>query len=131
MAAATAIAVRQPAIGFLSSCYSAAPELRISSASVVVGRRMPSSQILSSVFCDQGHLQYYNSNSAASELMVKTRISGKQEKATKDKSPKKLKKKQLKLLKGLSKDLSTFYQMGFGLGSEGLVDQIKGNMITV
>lgn len=128
MAAATAIAVRQPAIGFLSSCYSAAPELRISSASVVVGRR---SQILSSVFCDQGHLQYYNSNSAASELMVKTRISGKQEKATKDKSPKKLKKKQLKLLKGLSKDLSTFSQMGFGLDSEGLVDQIKGNMITV
>jgi hypothetical protein len=57
--------------------------------------------------------------------------SGKQEKAAKDRSPKKMKKKQMKLLKGLTRDLSTFSQMGFGPESDGaLVDQVKGNMIS-
>ncbi|KAI3466712.1 hypothetical protein Pfo_023375 [Paulownia fortunei] len=136
---ATAVVSRQP-LRFSSSCYSAAApssskELRTFSASVMMGRRRPATEILSSGFCDQGHLQYYNSNfgpsssSAAAGIMAI--ISGKQDKTTKDKASKKMKKKQLKLLKGLSRDLSTFSQMGFGLDSDGaLLDQVRGSMIS-
>lgn len=130
---ATTMALRQP-FGCSSSSYSVSPasyskELRTSYGSISMGRRRPATEILSSGFCDQGHLQYYNSNFGG----MMTVMSGKQEKSTKDNSPKKMKKKkQLKLLKGLSRDLSTLSQMGFGLDSDGpLLDQVKGNMISV
>lgn len=132
-----AVVLKQP-LRISSSCYSASPskELRTFSESVMVGRRRPRPGILSSGFCDQGHLQYYNSNSGPSSsrgMTMMTVMSGKQDKTTTEKAPKKMKKKkQLKLLKGLSRDLSTFSQMGFGLDSDvALLDQVKGNMISV
>ncbi|KAL3615112.1 hypothetical protein CASFOL_040773 [Castilleja foliolosa] len=131
---ATGVVLRQP-LRFSSSSYAAtaaAPfsaELKTSSVSIDVRRRRPG--ILTSGFCDQGHVKYYNSNFAPSSSM----ISGKKEKEIKarddDKASKKMKKKQLKLLKGLSRDLSTFSQIGFGLDSDGaLLDQVQGNMIS-
>lgn len=114
---------------------SASKELRDSSGLIRLRRRRPNSGVLSSGFCDRGHLQYYKSSSAAAAEEVAVsgrRMSVKEVKSGKEeKSVKKMKKKQLKLLKGLSKDLSTFSQMGFGLDNHGaLLDQIKGNMIT-
>ncbi|KAK6154751.1 hypothetical protein DH2020_008999 [Rehmannia glutinosa] len=139
---ATGVVLRQP-LRFSSSSYSgstgvpsSSKELRTSSGSIFVGRRRRACGMISSVFCDQGHVKYYSSNFGVSsatgaETGMMTTISGKKEKTTKDKSPKKMKKKQLKLLKGLSRDLSTFSQIGFGLDTEGaLVDQVKGNMIS-
>lgn len=120
-------------------------ESNISSGLVRFRRRRDQNGILSSGFCDQGHLQYYKSSfgssataaaaeAAAADGKRMSVVSGKGVKSEKEKekSLKKTKKKQLKLLKGLTKDLSTFSQMGFGLDSDGkLVDQIKGNMISV
>lgn len=72
-------------------------------------------------FSDTGHLEYYNYNNKSSEIIR----CGKKENI-KEKETKKIKNK-LKLLKGLSKDLSTFSNMGFGFNS----DEVKGNtMIT-
>ncbi|KAF8409436.1 hypothetical protein HHK36_005512 [Tetracentron sinense] len=40
-------------------------------------------------------------------------------------------KKRLKLIKGLSRDLSMFYGMGFGMETEdGLIGEVKGKMIS-
>lgn len=138
------MALQQP-IRFSSAAAapSSSNELRDSSGLIRLRRRRPTSGVLSSGFCDRGHLQYYKSSSGCSaaaaeeEEAVSGRrmsvISGKEVKSGKEeKSVKKMKKKQLKLLKGLSRDLSTFSQMGFGLDSDGaLLDQIKGNIITV
>ncbi|KAH6763917.1 hypothetical protein C2S52_012795 [Perilla frutescens var. hirtella] len=138
---ATAMALRQP-LNFPTATYAAvasssSKELRNSSGFVRLGRRRPKNGILASGFCDQGHVQYYKSSIESSAATAAeggrrmTVMSGKEVKSGKEKSPKKMKKKQLKLLKGLSRDLSTFSQMGFGLDSDGaLLDQVKGNMIT-
>lgn len=66
-------------------------------------------------FCDDGHVQYYH---------VGPRCGCKKEKEI---------KKKLKLLKGLSKDLSASSQMGVGpLDSQkGLVAQFQGKLISV
>lgn len=115
-------------------------ESKISSGLVRFRRRRDQNGVLSTGFCDQGHLQYYKSSFGSSAAAVEEAaagkrmsvVSGKGVKSEKEKSLKKTKKKQLKLLKGLTKDLSTFSQMGFGLDSDGkLLDQIKGNMISV
>ncbi|GFP79743.1 hypothetical protein PHJA_000117900 [Phtheirospermum japonicum] len=136
---ATGVVLRQP-LRFPSSSYAAAApsssELKTSTASIVFRRRRPApSGILSSGFCDQGHVKYYNSNFApsSSTAAMMSAIGGKKEKARDDKASKKMKmkKKQLKLLKGLSRDLSNFSQIGFGLDSDGaLLDQVKVNMIS-
>ncbi|CAI9756650.1 unnamed protein product [Fraxinus pennsylvanica] len=68
-------------------------------------------------FSDTGHLEYYNYNNKSSGIIR----CGKRE-TIKEKETKKIKNK-LKLLKGLSKDLSTFSNMGFGFNS----DEVKGN----
>ncbi|XP_051134941.1 diacylglycerol O-acyltransferase 3 [Andrographis paniculata] len=133
MDSAAAKVLGQP-LPFSSTCYyAAAPS---SKSAVAVSRRAPSIGILSSGFCDQSHMQYYNSKNGRSSLSppaaadtaaAAAAMSGKE--ATKDnKAPKKMmkKKKQLKLLKELSRDLSTFSQIGFGLDSNGvLVDQVE------
>ncbi|CAI9772921.1 unnamed protein product [Fraxinus pennsylvanica] len=71
-------------------------------------------------FSDTGHLEYYNYNNKTSGIIW----CGKKENI-KERETKKIKNK-LKLLKGLSKDLSTFSNMGFGFNS----DEVKGNTIT-
>ncbi|KAL2548594.1 hypothetical protein Fot_10124 [Forsythia ovata] len=71
-------------------------------------------------FSDTGHLEYYNYNNKSSAIIR----CGKKENI-KEKETKKIKNK-LKLLKGLSKDLSMFSTMGFRLNS----DEVKGNTIT-
>ncbi|CAI9754130.1 unnamed protein product [Fraxinus pennsylvanica] len=63
-------------------------------------------------FSDTGHLEYYNYNNKSSGIIR----CGKRENI-KEKETKKIK------LKGLSKDLSTFSNMGFGFNS----DEGKGN----
>lgn len=69
-------------------------------------------------FSDKSHLQYYSSP----KMAVKEK-----EVASKKKEV----KKKLKLLKGLSKNLSTFSDMGFGLNpDDGLDHQVKGQMIS-
>ncbi|XP_068663529.1 diacylglycerol O-acyltransferase 3 [Aristolochia californica] len=71
----------------------------------------------SSAFADEDHLRYYGSPICG----------GKKEK--KDKESKSIKKK-LKLLKGLSKDLSAFSGIGFGLEENaGMVGEVKGKLI--
>ncbi|BFG14776.1 hypothetical protein CerSpe_010500 [Prunus speciosa] len=69
---------------------------------------------LNSGFCDDGHVQYYH---------VGPRCGCMKEKEI---------KKKLKLLKGLSKDLSASSQMGFGPldSQEGLVAQFQGKLIS-
>ncbi|CAH1439579.1 unnamed protein product [Lactuca virosa] len=69
-------------------------------------------------FSDKSHLQYYKGPMMA----VKEKDIA---------SKKKDMKKKLKLLKGLSKNLSTFSDMGFGLNpDDGLDHQVKGQMIS-
>lgn len=103
------------------------------SASVCMNRRRKVGEV---VMADQSHLQYYgvNSNSNLSRNRVVC-VAKSSERMVESKGLKKLKKKkkeQLKLLKGLSRDLSTFSQIGFGLDTSGdLADQVQGNMISV
>lgn len=132
------MALRQPLnLSVTSYAAAASSELSYDSGPIRMGRRRPKVGNLSAGFYDQGHVQYYKSvfdSSAATSSAGRrmTVMSGKEVKSVKEKSLKKTKKQQLKLLKGLSRDLSTFSQMGFGLDSDGtLLDQIKGNMITV
>ncbi|KAF8399620.1 hypothetical protein HHK36_015489 [Tetracentron sinense] len=67
-------------------------------------------------FSDDGYLQYY----------VTPRSGGKKKKGLKMVTV----KKRLKLIKGLSRDLSMFYGMGFGVETEdGLIGEVKGKMI--
>lgn len=74
----------------------------------------------SSGFGDNGHLQYYH---------VAPRCDLKKEKE-KDKGMTKTKKK-LKLLRGLSRDLSLFSELGFGVNADdGLAGEVKGKMIS-
>ena len=69
-------------------------------------------------FSDKSHLQYYN----GPKMAVKEKEAAK----------KKDMKKKLKLLKGLSKNLSIFSDIGFGLNpADGLDHQVKGQMISV
>ncbi|KAL6553268.1 hypothetical protein OROGR_007110 [Orobanche gracilis] len=142
---ATGLVLRQPLrLGF--SSYSAASaadqssslkefKYRTSSASICARQRRRATGILSSGFCDQDHVKYYNSNfgpSSSSPAAMSASTNGDKDKVHRnDKASKKMMKKQLKLLKGLSRDLSTFSEMGFGLDSHGLLlDQVKGNMIS-
>ncbi|KAK1407818.1 hypothetical protein QVD17_39445 [Tagetes erecta] len=72
--------------------------------------------VISDEFTDKSHLQYYN----GPRLAIKEKESKKKEM-----------KKKLKLLKGLSKNLSNFSDMGFCLKPEdGLDQQVKGQMIS-
>lgn len=134
---AAAMSLQQP-IRFPSAAAasSSTKELANSAGNLVRLRRgRTKNRVLSSGFRDRGHLQYYKCSFDSEEGVSGRRMSvmnGKEVKSVKEKSVKKMKKKQLKLLKGLSRDLSTFSQMGFGMDSDSsLVDQIKGNMITV
>ncbi|KAF8394746.1 hypothetical protein HHK36_020963 [Tetracentron sinense] len=69
-------------------------------------------------FPDDGNLQYY----------VAPRSGGRKKEKEKEKGS----KKRLKLIKGLSRDLSVFYGMGFGVETEdGLIGEVKGKMISV
>ncbi|KAK4492550.1 hypothetical protein RD792_003362 [Penstemon davidsonii] len=114
------VVLRQPSLCFSSS---RSKELEPFSAdSVLMGHRR---SVKVSDFCDKGHLKYYNSSS----ISVMVRCEKQENKGLK--KVKKLKKQKLKLLKGLSRDLSTFSQIGFGLDSDhSLLDRVKGNIIS-
>ncbi|KAB2634224.1 hypothetical protein D8674_042140 [Pyrus ussuriensis x Pyrus communis] len=72
---------------------------------------------LNSGFSNDGHLQYYQAGPMCGGMKEKEKEI----------------KKKVKLLKGLSKDLAAYSQMGFGpLGSqEGLVAQLQGKLISL
>lgn len=73
-------------------------------------------------FYDNGHLQYY---------YMGPRCGGKKEKEM-EKGSAVTAKKKLKLLKGLTKDLSRFSDMGFGLDTDdGLVAQVQRKAMSV
>lgn len=77
-------------------------------------------------FCDDGHIEYYNKS------LKMIRCGGVKEKEKELESKEKKMKKKLKLLKGLSKNISMFSGMGFGLDSDvGLAGEVKGKMISV
>ncbi|XP_052208703.1 diacylglycerol O-acyltransferase 3 [Diospyros lotus] len=96
------------------------------------GRRNPGSRkfcgFSNSGFCDNAYRQYYCGKATPAAITC----DGKKKEKVKEGSEKKTMKKRLKLLRGLSKDLSLFSEMGFGLDPEnrGLVDEVKGKMIT-
>ncbi|KAI7741875.1 hypothetical protein M8C21_032447 [Ambrosia artemisiifolia] len=73
-------------------------------------------------FCDKSHVKYYEG--------VRMEVKERDEK----KEMKKEVKKKLKVLKGLSKNLNAFTEMGFGLDydgdGDGLGQQVKGKMIS-
>ncbi|KAK2969682.1 hypothetical protein RJ640_025859 [Escallonia rubra] len=78
-------------------------------------------------FWDSGHVQYYCQGSTSTS----TRCGGADGGIKEKQKEKKAIKKRLKLLKGLSKDLSTFSAMDFGLDPHHvLADQVKGKMIS-
>ncbi|XP_075509059.1 diacylglycerol O-acyltransferase 3-like [Primulina tabacum] len=86
-------------------------------------------------FYDHGSVQYYHNRSGKSSCQVSSMGAIRCEKVAKeDKGPMKMKmKKQMKLLKGLSRDLYAFSQMGFGLDSnldQDLLHQVKGTTIS-
>ncbi|XP_077232661.1 diacylglycerol acyltransferase [Tasmannia lanceolata] len=72
-------------------------------------------------FSDEGHRQYYESvRSGGKKKEKKDKILGAD-----------MVKKRLKLIKGLTKDLSVFYEMGFGgQNGEDLVEEVRGKMIS-
>ncbi|CAN4104637.1 unnamed protein product [Withania somnifera] len=72
-------------------------------------------------FYDEGYLEYYCSSGRG------VRCGGKKEKDVVLKKTKK--KEKMKLLKGVSKDLMSLNEMGFG-GGGGLVDQVQGKTIS-
>ncbi|KAK9287928.1 hypothetical protein L1049_016373 [Liquidambar formosana] len=76
----------------------------------------------SSDFGDDGHLRYY---------YVSPTCGGKKEKEKEKGSGMVTTKKKLKLLKGLSRDLSMFSELGFGVDpNSGLVGEVEGKMIS-
>ncbi|XP_057476128.1 diacylglycerol O-acyltransferase 3-like [Actinidia eriantha] len=79
-------------------------------------------------FSDKAHLQY----DSTTPPQIQIRCGAKLKEKDTPKANKKNVKKRLKLLKGLSKDLSTFSHLGFGLDphDHGLLDQVKGQMIS-
>lgn len=77
-------------------------------------------------FCDDGHVEYYNKS------LKMIRCGGVEAKEKELESKEKKMKKKLKLLKGLSKNISMFSGMGFGLDADvGLAGEVKGQMISV
>lgn len=99
-----------------SPCFSStAGDVSISRQSIVKptsirvkARKWVGGLVVSGEYSDKGHLQYY-------EGIKKKEV-----------------KKKLKLLKGLSKNLNTFTEMGFCLDPDnGLDQQVKGKMISV
>ncbi|XP_059636778.1 diacylglycerol O-acyltransferase 3 [Cornus florida] len=94
----------------------------------LMGCRVSTGPIKISGFSDDGHVKYYYGSSPAIRCGCGKRE--KEEGSSGTATVKKLKKK-MKLLKGLSKDLSKFSDMGFGLGpGDGLVGEVKGKMIS-
>ncbi|XP_050117939.1 diacylglycerol O-acyltransferase 3-like isoform X1 [Malus sylvestris] len=71
---------------------------------------------LNSGFSEDGHLQYYQGGPMCGGMKEKAKEI----------------KKKVKLLKGLSKNLAAYSQMGFGPldSQEGLVDQLQGKLIS-
>ncbi|KAM0008026.1 putative diacylglycerol O-acyltransferase [Helianthus debilis subsp. tardiflorus] len=79
--------------------------------------------VVAGEYSDKGHLKYYEG----------TRMAVKEKEKDEMVLKKKDMKKKLKLLKGLSKNLNTFSEMGFCLDQDdgdGLGQQVKGKMIS-
>lgn len=92
---------------------------------------LKSKKLMVSGFKDEGYLEYYNSSGRGSSRIIRC---GKKEKNKENDVALKKTKKKMKLLKGLSRDLSNLSEMGigFGFGSDiGLVDQVQGKTISV
>ncbi|KAL5981686.1 hypothetical protein ACLOJK_015749 [Asimina triloba] len=76
------------------------------------------------MFSDDGHSRYYAS------AIISPTCGGKKKEKEKCSEAKEI-KKRMKLIKGLSKDLSAFSGMGFGIETvEGLTGEVKGKMIS-
>ncbi|XP_009630709.1 diacylglycerol O-acyltransferase 3 [Nicotiana tomentosiformis] len=89
---------------------------------------LKSKKLMVSGFKDEGYLEYYNSSGRGSSRIIRC---GKKEKNKENDVALKKTKKKMKLLKGLSRDLSNLTKMGFGFGSDiGLVDQVQGKTIS-
>ncbi|XP_016445130.2 diacylglycerol O-acyltransferase 3 [Nicotiana tabacum] len=91
---------------------------------------LKSKKLMVSGFKDEGYLEYYNSSGRGSSRIIRC---GKKEKNKENDVALKKTKKKMKLLKGLSRDLSNLSEMGigFGFGSDiGLVDQVQGKTIS-
>ena len=91
------------------------------------------SMVMNSGFCDNRHTQYYYEGTGL-------RCDGLEKKKEKEKKKKKEKngsdeltpKKKLKLLESLTRDLSKFSDIGFGLDSDNdLLHQVQGKVLAV
>ncbi|KAG9459970.1 hypothetical protein H6P81_004478 [Aristolochia fimbriata] len=101
-----------------SVAFTAGPRRGSFRVAASVGSELYAGLAGSSAFADEGHVRYYGSP---------VLCGGKKEK--KEKESKAIKKK-LKLLKGLSKDLSACSGIGFGLEEgAGMVGEVKGKLI--
>ncbi|OVA16631.1 hypothetical protein BVC80_1543g65 [Macleaya cordata] len=102
---------------FCCLSFDAGNQFPVDSKISVKPRKFPG--ISTSGFSDQGHLQYYVSPKSGTKKKEKKNL----EMATI--------KKKLKLVKGLSKDLSMFSSLGFGLETEdGLISEVKGKNLS-
>ncbi|XP_058212275.1 diacylglycerol O-acyltransferase 3 [Rhododendron vialii] len=103
----------------------------------IFGSRRRRVRVTNSGFSDMGHIQYYSSEPTtwgrircgSGKIDMKNIAKDKDKDMIKDEK-KMMKKKRLKLVKGLSRDLSMFSDLGFVLDNHGLDDQLKGNIIS-
>ncbi|KAE9455036.1 hypothetical protein C3L33_13072, partial [Rhododendron williamsianum] len=103
----------------------------------IFGSRRRRVRVTNSGFSDMGHIQYYPSEPTtrgrircgSGKIDMKNIAKDKDKDMIKDEK-KMMKKKRLKLVKSLSRDLSMFSDLGFVLDNHGLDDQFKGNIIS-
>lgn len=104
----------------------------------IFGSRRRRVRVTNSGFSDMGHIQYYPSEPTtrgrircgSGKIDMKNIAKDKDKDMIKDEK-KMMKKKRLKLVKSLSRDLSMYSDLGFVLDNHGLDDQFKGNIISV
>jgi hypothetical protein len=85
---------------------------------------------MKSGFCDNGHSHYYYAGPICGGVGKKDNNSSSS--ASASASDALTSKKKLKLLKGLTKDLSKFSDIGFGLDSaDALLHQVQGKLLSV
>ena len=87
------------------------------------------SMVMNSGFCDNRHTQYYYAGTGLRCVGLEKKKEKKKEKNGSDElTP----KKKLKLLESLTRDLSKFSDIGFGLDSDNdLLHQVQGKVLSV
>uniref|UniRef100_A0A2N9EID0 Uncharacterized protein n=1 Tax=Fagus sylvatica TaxID=28930 RepID=A0A2N9EID0_FAGSY len=87
--------------------------------------------VMKSGFCDNGHSHYYYAGPICGGVGKKDNNSSSSASASASASDALTSKKKLKLLKGLTKDLSKFSDIGFGLDSaDALLHQVQGKLLS-